>query len=81
MRETAQRLPGGAVAIRENFADQNPNDRPLPDRMRSNESLAGTLATLEVQVGWRYLNDYLERIEAVTPADILAVAQKYVRRE
>jgi zinc protease len=49
--------------------------------MRSNESLAGTLATLEVQVGWRYLNDYLERIEAITPADILEAAKKYVRTE
>ncbi|MGD9283161.1 MAG: pitrilysin family protein [Desulfobacterales bacterium] len=57
------------------------NQRDFLDRMRSNESLAGTLATLEVQVGWRYLNDYLERIEAVTPADILAVAQKYVRTD
>ncbi len=57
------------------------NQRDFLDRMRSNESLAGTLATLEVQVGWQYLNDYLERIDAVTPAEILEAAQKYVRTD
>jgi len=57
------------------------NQRDFLDRMRSNESLAGTLATLEVQVGWHYLNDYLERIDAVTPAEILEAAQKYVRTD
>ena len=40
------------------------NRREFIDRMRSNESLAGTLATLEVQVGWRYLMYYLEKLDA-----------------
>jgi predicted Zn-dependent peptidase len=56
------------------------NQRDFLDRMRSNESLAGTLATLEVQVGWRYLTNYLKRIKAVTPEDILAAARKYIRK-
>ena len=49
--------------------------------MRSNESLAGTLATLEVQVGWRYMTNYLERIDAVTPQDIREAAEKYIRQD
>ncbi len=54
------------------------NQRDFLDRMRSNESLAGTLATLEVQVGWRYLTTYLRKINAVTPEDIRAAAKKYI---
>jgi len=50
-------------------------------RLTSNESLAGTLATLEVQVGWEYLNTYLDEIASVTPEDILRVAAKYVRED
>jgi predicted Zn-dependent peptidase len=57
------------------------NQRDFLDRMRSNESLAGTLATLEVQIGWRYMTHYLERIDAVTPEDIRDAAQKYIRAD
>ena len=67
-----------AVSARELARIKKLNRRDFLDRMRSNESLAGTLATLEVQVGWRYLKDYLLRIDAVTPADIQTAAQKYV---
>ena len=51
--------------------------RDFIDRMRSNEGLAGTIATLEVQTGWQYLKTYLEKLEAVTPEDIQAAAAKY----
>lgn len=57
------------------------NRRDFIDRMRSNESLAGTLATLEVQVGWRYLMNYLAKLDAVTPEDIRQAAAKYIRTE
>lgn len=57
------------------------NQRDFIEGMRSNGKLAQTLATLEVQIGWRYLTDYLNQIEKVTPDDILAVAQKYLRPE
>jgi len=57
------------------------NERDFLDRMRSNEYLAGTLATLEVQFGWRYLTDYLKKVAAVTPEDIQNVARKYIRSE
>jgi predicted Zn-dependent peptidase len=57
------------------------NQRDFLDRMRSNESLAATMATLEVQVGWRYLTTYLEKIEEVTPEDIRRVTKKYTRTE
>lgn len=57
------------------------NQREFIDRMRSNESLAGTLATLEVQVGWHYLMNYLEKLDTVTPEDIRRVANKYIQTD
>jgi len=57
------------------------NQRNFIDRMRSNESLAGTLATLEVQVGWRYLKNYLEKLDTVTPEDIRQAANKYLQTD
>jgi predicted Zn-dependent peptidase len=57
------------------------NRRDFIDRLRSNESVAGTLATLEVQAGWRYLNDYLRNMDAVTPEDIRRVARQVGRPE
>ena len=57
------------------------NQRDFIDRMRSNESLAGTLATLEVQLGWRYLMNYLEKLDTVTPEDIRRAANKYIQTD
>ena len=57
------------------------NRRDFIDRMRSNEGLAGTLATLEVQTGWRYLLNYLEKLDAVTPEDIRAAANKFFKTD
>jgi zinc protease len=56
------------------------NQRDFLERMRSNEDLAGTLATLEVQVGWQYLTDYLKKIGEITPHDIREAARKYIRK-
>ncbi len=53
----------------------------LLTRLRSNEELAGTLATLEVQVGWDYLERYLEKIDQVTPEDVTRAAGKFLREE
>jgi predicted Zn-dependent peptidase len=55
--------------------------RQFLERMRSNESLAGTLATIEVEIGWRYLLNYLAQLETVTPEDIRAAANKYIQTE
>jgi predicted Zn-dependent peptidase len=57
------------------------NQRDFIERMRNNESLAGTLATLEVLAGWRYLLSYLEEINEVTPEMIKKVAQKYFKKK
>ena len=54
------------------------NQRDFIDRMRSNEGLAGTLATLEVQIGWEYLKHYLDNLDKVTPERIQEAAKKYV---
>ena len=47
--------------------------------MRSNEDLADTLATLEVQIGWQYLTNYLNKIADISPHDIREAARKYIR--
>jgi len=57
------------------------NHRDFLDRLRSNESLAGTLATLEVEIGWAYLTTYLEKMSEVTPEDVRRAAEKYLRKE
>jgi predicted Zn-dependent peptidase len=57
------------------------NKRDFLDRMRSNEELAGTLATLEVQDGWQYMTTYLKKIAEVTPEDIREAAKKYIRTD
>jgi predicted Zn-dependent peptidase len=75
----AERFKTELVSDRELQRIKKLNQRDFLDRMRSNESLAGTLATLEVQVGWRYLANYLEHIDAVTPEDIREAARKYIR--
>jgi predicted Zn-dependent peptidase len=69
------------VSSRELARIKKLNQRDFLDRMRSNESLAGTLATLEIQIGWRYMTHYLERLNAVTPEDIRETAQKYIRKD
>lgn len=74
-----EKLKTEMVSDRELERIKKLNQRAFLERMRSNEDLAGTLATLEVQVGWRYLNTYLEEIEAITPEDIRRVAAKYIR--
>jgi predicted Zn-dependent peptidase len=55
--------------------------REFLDRMRSNQGLARMIATAEVQVGWRYLRTYLERIGRVTAEDVQRAADKYLREE
>jgi zinc protease len=52
--------------------------RDLLEKLRKNEDLATTLATLEVQVGWRHLLTYMERISEITANDIKSAAEKYL---
>jgi predicted Zn-dependent peptidase len=76
-----ERLKSEWVSQRELKRIKKLNQREFLERMRSNESLAGTLATLEVEVGWQYLTDYLDRIAEVRPQDIKEVAKKYFRND
>jgi predicted Zn-dependent peptidase len=77
----AEKLKTERVSERELERIKKLNYRDLLDRLRRNEALAGTLATFEVQVGWRYLLTYVDEIAAVRPEDIQRVAQKYITRE
>jgi len=50
--------------------------------LQSNEGLASTLAYYETLAGdWRYLTTHLAKLETITPADIQAIAAKYLRQE
>jgi predicted Zn-dependent peptidase len=60
-----ERLKIDLVSNRELERIKKLNQRDFLDRMRSNEQLAGTLVTLEVQMGWRYLMTYLDKIAQV----------------
>lgn len=60
---------------------KNLSHRDFLDRMRSNEGLARALATTEVQVGWRYLLTYIDRISKVTAENIQEVANKYLQED
>jgi predicted Zn-dependent peptidase len=55
--------------------------RDLMDKLRKNEDLATTLASLEVQVGWRYLLTYVDRISEVTAEDLSRTIAKYICTE
>lgn len=57
------------------------NRRDFLDRLRSNGAIASLLATLEVQAGWRYVQDHLARMEAVTAEDVRRVAAEILRRD
>jgi zinc protease len=53
----------------------------LLETLRSNESIASRLATLEVQVGWKYLITYLDKIQEVEKEDVIRVVRRYLNRE
>jgi predicted Zn-dependent peptidase len=74
----AEKLKTERVSDRELKRIKKLTHRDFLDRMRTNEALAGTLATLEVQTGWQYLMTYLDRIEQITPEDVMRVAQEYL---
>jgi predicted Zn-dependent peptidase len=76
-----EKMKAELVSDRELERIKKLNQRDFIDRMRSNESLAGTLATLEVQVGWRYLMHYLEQIDRITPENIRQAANKYIQTD
>ncbi len=76
-----ERLKKEPISARELQRIKKLNERSFLDRMRSNEDLATTLATMEVQIGWQYLQTYLQRIEAVSVEEIKEAAERYVRPE
>jgi len=79
--EELDKLKTELVSSRELKRIKKLNQRDFLDRMRSNEALASTLATLEVQTGWRYLTSYLEEVDDISPEEIRRVAEKYIRAD
>lgn len=69
------------VSARELERIKKLNRRQFLERLRSNEDLAGTLASLEVQVGWPYLIDYLDNIARVSAEEIQEAAKRFFRPE
>ena len=76
-----EKLKAAPVSVRELNRIRKLNQRGFLDRMRSNEELAGSLATMEVQTGWEYLSTYISKINEVTPDDIMRVAKKYFKTD
>ena len=76
-----EKLKEERVTQRELQRIKKMNQRDFLNRIRSNEALAGTLATLEVQMGWKYLMTYLDKIAKVTPEDIQTAARKYIKAD
>ncbi|MDY6880889.1 MAG: pitrilysin family protein [Thermodesulfobacteriota bacterium] len=77
----AERLKNEPVLSEELARIKKLNERGFLDRMRSNESLAETLATIEVLAGWNYLTTYLEKIDQIAPEDVVRVAKRYIRED
>ena len=76
-----EKLKTEPVSERELNRIKKLNQREFLDRIRNNGELAGTLATLEVQAGWRYLTTYLEKIAEVTPEEIMDAVKRYIRED
>ncbi len=76
-----ERLKKEPISNRELERIKKLNHRDFMERLRTNESLAMALATMEVQVGWPYLLSYLDRIDKVTPEDIQEMVNRTVREE
>ena len=75
-----EKLKTELVSLRELNRIKKLNRRNFLEKMRSNEDLADTLATLEVQTGWQYLTNYLSKIAEVSPQDIREAARKYIKK-
>jgi predicted Zn-dependent peptidase len=76
-----ERLKDEPISSRELERIKKLNHRDFMERMKTNESLAMTLATTEVQVGWPYLLSYLDRIDKVTPEAIREAAHRTATEE
>lgn len=76
-----ERLKTDPISNRELERIKKLNYRDFMERLRTNESLAMTLATTEIQVGWPYLLSYLDRIDKVTPEEIQEAVNRTVTEE
>jgi predicted Zn-dependent peptidase len=79
--QRVEELKKSPVSDRELARIKKLNHRDFLEKLRENDELAQTLATMEVNIGWEYLNTYLEKMAKVTPEDVQRVAVKYLRTE
>lgn len=79
--DEAERLKRSPVSSQELERIKKLNHRDFLERLRENGDLAETLATLEVNIGWEYVNTYLEKIGKVTSDDVSRAAAKFLRTE
>jgi predicted Zn-dependent peptidase len=76
------RLAAEPVAAGEISRVKNQLRAELIRGLQSNEGLASTLAYYQTLAGdWRYLTTHLEQLDRIAPADIQAVAAKFLRPE
>ncbi|PKN66628.1 MAG: hypothetical protein CVU57_05075 [Deltaproteobacteria bacterium HGW-Deltaproteobacteria-15] len=79
--EEAGKLRKSPVSEKELERIKKLNHREFLERLRENDDLAGTLATLEVLIGWKYMFTYLEKLGRVTAGEVMRVAARYLRKE
>ena len=78
LMDEVEKMKKDLVSSKELARIKKLNERDFFDRMRTNEKLASTLATLEVKIGWDYLVSYLRQIDKVSPEDIQRAVKKYI---
>ncbi|MBI1908584.1 MAG: insulinase family protein [Deltaproteobacteria bacterium] len=89
---TAGELEKGILEILGEFKEKGPTETELEQAknklksqfiwgLKTNEGIASRLTYFEILGGWRYLTQYLSRVEGVTPEEIRKAAQKYLVAE
>jgi len=79
--EEVEKLKKLPVSYQELERIKKLNHRAFLERLRENDDLADTLASLEVMVGWEYMLTYLERLGKVTAEEVMRAAAKYLNKE
>ncbi len=77
----AERLKEETVSERELEKAKTLIKRDIIEQLLTNESIAERIATLEVQIGWSYLKDYLSHIQDISSEDISEAAKRYIDRQ
>ncbi len=80
--EELERLKTDPVDIKELEKAKNQLKADLLRNISTNSGLASMLSYYETVTGdWRYINNFMDMLQKVTPEDIMAAAEKYLSRD